>query len=127
MADSDSVDSEEKQDPDTSVDNVCYDKIHIKQSSGKNASVELTDVMGRGSAENKEEQDVATSVDNVCYEKIPCKRGSAAVEEAVMMDESSVDSKEQDMGTSVDNTCYEKLQSRWYLLWSRAFYLMLYV
>ena len=65
MADSDSVDSEEEQDADTSVDNVCYNKVHIKQGSG---SVELTDMVG--SAENKEEQDMATSVDNICYDKI---------------------------------------------------------
>ena len=73
MADSDSVDSEEEQDADTSVDNVCYDKIYIKQGSGKNASVELTDMVGKGSAESKEEQDMATSVDNVCYDKLPSK------------------------------------------------------
>ena len=114
MADSDSVDSKEEQDLDTSVDNVCYNKIHIKPG---NISVELTDMVG--SAENKEEQKTATSVNNICYEKIPCKRGSgkyAEVEEAVMMDESSDDSKERDMGTSVDNICYEKIQSKWYLL-----------
>ena len=70
MADGDSVDSEEKQDVDTSVDNVCYDKI---QGSGKNASVELTDMVGKGSAENKEEQDMATSVDNICYDELPSK------------------------------------------------------
>ena len=68
--------------------------------------------------DSKEEQDADMSVDNVCYTKIkiPCKRGGgkdAVLEEAVMMDESSVDSNEQAMGTSVDNTCYEKLQSRW--------------
>ena len=71
MADSDSVDSEEEQDADTSVDNVCYDKVHIKQGSGKNASVELTDLEGKGSVENKEERDMATSLDNVCYDKLP--------------------------------------------------------
>ena len=111
----DSVDSE-KQDAEISVDNVCYDKIHIKQGSGKNASVELTDIVSKSSVDNKEgEQNVVTSVDNSCYEKIPCKRGSEkddAVEEAVMMDESSVDSKEQDKGTSVDNVCYDKIQSK---------------
>ena len=68
--------------------------------------------------DSKEEQDADMSVDNVCYAKIkiPCKRGGgkdAALEEAVMMDESSVDSNEQALGTSVDNTCYEKLRSRW--------------
>ena len=73
LADSDSVDCEEKQDADTSVDNVCYDKVHIKQGSGKNTSVELTDMVGRGSAENKEERDMATSVDNVCYDKLLSK------------------------------------------------------
>ena len=71
MADSNSVDSKEEQD--TSVDNVCYDKVHIKQGSGKNASVELTDLEGKGRAENKEEQNMATSVDNVCYDKLPSK------------------------------------------------------
>ena len=70
MADSNSVDSKEEQD--TSVDNVCYDKVHIKQGSGKNASVELTDLEGKGRAENKE-QNMATSVDNVCYDKLPSK------------------------------------------------------
>ena len=69
MADSDSVDSKEEQDADTSVYNVCYDKVHIKQGSGKNASVEL---VGRGSAGNKE-QDMDTSVDNVCYDQLPSK------------------------------------------------------
>ena len=71
MADSDSVDSKEEHGADTSVDNVCYDKIHIKQGSGKNASVELTDLEGKGSVENKEERDMATSLDNVCYDKLP--------------------------------------------------------
>ena len=75
MADSDSVDSKEEHDPDTSVDNVCYAKIKIphKRGSGKDASVELTDLEGKGSAESKEEQDMATSVDNVCYDKLPSK------------------------------------------------------
>ena len=73
MADGDSVDCEEEQDADTSVDNVCYDEIHIKQGSGKNASVELTDMERKGSAENKEEQDTSTSVDNVCYDELPSK------------------------------------------------------
>ena len=78
------------------------------------------------SVDSKEELKADMSVDNVCYAKIkiPCERGSgkdAAVEEAVMMDESSDDCKEQDMGTSVDNICYEKLQSKW----SRADYLRL--
>ena len=71
MADSSSVDSKEEQD--TSVDNVCYDKVHIKQRSGKNASMELTDMVGRGSAESKEEQDMDTSVDNICYDQLPSK------------------------------------------------------
>ena len=67
MADSNSVDSKEEQDADMSVDNICYDKIYIKQGS---APVELTDLEGKGSAENK---DMATSVDNVCYDKLPSK------------------------------------------------------
>ena len=70
MADGDSVDSEEKQDADTSIDNSCYDKIYIKQGS---ASVELTDMVGKSSAENKNEQDMAISVDNVCYDTLPSK------------------------------------------------------
>ena len=71
MADSDSVDSTEEQD--TSVDNVCYDKVYIKQGSGKNVSVELTDmVVGKGSAESKD-QDMDTSVDNICYDQLPSK------------------------------------------------------
>ena len=74
MADSDSVDSKEEQDADTSVDNVCYDTIHIvKKVSGKNASVELSDMVGRGGAESKEDQDTATSVDNICYDILPSK------------------------------------------------------
>ena len=72
MANCDSVDSEEEQDADTSVDNVCYDKVHIKQGSVKNASVELTDMVSRGSAESKE-QDMDTSVDNICYGQLPSK------------------------------------------------------
>ena len=73
MANSDSVDSEEEQDADTSVDNVCYDKIYIKQGSGKNVSVELTDmVVGKGSAKSKD-QDMDTSVDNICYDQLPSK------------------------------------------------------
>ena len=66
MADSSSVDSKEEQD--TSVDNVCYDKVHIR----KNASVKLTDMVGKSSADSKE-QNMATSVDNVCYDKLPSK------------------------------------------------------
>ena len=73
MADSDYINCKEEQDADTSVDNVCYDTIHIIKVSGKNASVELTDMVGRGSAENKEEQDMAISVDNICYNILPSK------------------------------------------------------
>ena len=63
-----------KEEQDTSVDNVCYDKVYIKQGSGKNVSVELTDmVVGKGSAESKEEQDMDTSVDNICYDQLPSK------------------------------------------------------
>ena len=71
MADSNSVDSKEEQD--TSVDNVCYDKVYIKQRSGKSASVELTDMVDKGSTESKEEQDMDTSVDNICYDQLPSK------------------------------------------------------
>ena len=73
IADSDSVDSKEEQDVDTSVDNVCYDKIYIKQGSGKNTSVELADMVGKGSSDNKEDQVMATSIDNICYDKLPSK------------------------------------------------------
>ena len=73
MADSDSVDSKEEQDADTSVDNVCYDKIYIKQGSGKNTSVELADMVGKSSSDNKEDQVMATSIDNICYDKLPIK------------------------------------------------------
>ena len=66
-ADSDSVDSKEEQD--TSVDNFCYDKVHIR----KNASVKLNDMVGKSSADSKEEQNMVTSVDNVCYDKLPSK------------------------------------------------------
>ena len=113
MADSDSVDSKEKQEIDTSVDNFCYAKIQSKQESGKNAAVvELSGVVDRCIVESKEEQDVNMAVENVCYEKI--KRGSEkdAVVETVMVDKGIVDCKEQDMGTSVDNVCYDKLESK---------------
>ena len=36
------------------------------------ASVELTDVVGKGGAESKE-QDMAISVNNVCHDKLPSK------------------------------------------------------
>ena len=74
MADSDYVDCKKEQDADTSVDNVCYDTIDIiKKASGKNASVELTDMVGKGGAGSKEDQDTATSVDNICYDILPSK------------------------------------------------------
>ena len=110
MADSDSVDSKEKQEMDISVDNVCYAKIPSKEGSGKNAAVvELAGVVDRCIVDSKEEQDVK---ENVCYEKI--NRGSEkdAVVETVMVDKNIVDCKEQDMGTSVDNVCYDKLESK---------------
>ena len=119
MADSDSVNSEEKQDADTSVDNICY--VPSKQGNGKNASVEFADMVGKSSAESKVEQDMATSVDNICYEKIPCKQENEIVEKAVVADEGSVDSKEQDTGTSVDNVCHDKIQSKQYLLCQEPF------
>ena len=52
MADSDRVDSEEEQDAETSVDNVCYEKIKIAYKRGSG------------------EQDTGTSVDSTCYEKL---------------------------------------------------------
>ena len=72
MTDCESVESKEEQDADIFVDNSCYEKISSKQGCGKNVSVKLTDMVGKGSAESKEEQNMATSVDNICYEKIPC-------------------------------------------------------
>ena len=110
MADSNIVDSKDEHDVDTSIDNVCYDKIYIKQGS---AAVEL--MVGRDGVDSKE-QYTATSVDNSCYDKFPSKRKSgkdAAVEESVMMDGSSVDCIKQDKSTSVDNVCYDKIQSKW--------------
>ena len=73
MADSNSIDGKEEQDMDMFFDNDIYAKIPSKQQRGKNVSVELTDMVGRGSAENKEEQDMAISVDNICYDKLPSK------------------------------------------------------
>ena len=73
MADSHSNDSKEDQDADTFFDNGIYEKIPSKQQSGKNASVKLTDMVGRVSAEDKEEQDTAISVDNICYDKFTSK------------------------------------------------------
>ena len=70
MADSN---SKEEQDTDTFFDNSIYEKIPSKQQCGKNASVELTDMAGKSSAEHKEEQDMAISVDNTCYDKLPSK------------------------------------------------------
>ena len=71
------------------------------------------------SDDSKEEQDANTSVDNVCYAEVRSGK-DAAVEEAVMIDKSSVDCKEQDMGIPVDNICYEKLQSKSYPYAPRA-------
>ena len=75
MADSNSAESQEEQDADLSVNNVCHAKIKNprKRGSGKDASVELTDMVGKDSAENKDEQNMATSVDNVCYDGLPSK------------------------------------------------------
>ena len=57
--------------------------------------------MADSSDDSKEEQDANTS---------------AAVEEAVMIDKSSVNCKEHDICKPVDNICYEKLQSKSYPL-----------
>ena len=73
MADSHSNNSKEDQDADTFFDTGIYEKISSKQQNGKNASVKLTDMVGRGSAEDKEEQDTAISVDNICYDKLTSK------------------------------------------------------
>ena len=73
MADSHSNDNKEDQDADTFFDTGIYEKIPSKQQKGKNASVELTDMVGRGSAENNEDQDMAISVDNICYDKLTSK------------------------------------------------------
>ena len=91
--------------------------IRYRRGYGKNTAVELADMADSNSVDSKEEQEANTSVDNVCYTKIkiPCKSGSekdTVVEEAVMMDEGSVDRKEQDVGTSVDNVCYDRLESK---------------
>ena len=63
--------SKEEQDTDMFFDNGIYAKIPSKQQRGKNASVELTDLVK--SVDNKEEQDTAISVDNVCYDTLPSK------------------------------------------------------
>ena len=70
IADSNS-DSEEEQDADTSVDNICYAKIKIscKRGGGEDAAVEEAVMMDEGSVDSNE-QDVGTSVDNTCYEKL---------------------------------------------------------
>ena len=79
MAESDSVDSKEELkaatsvDADMSVDNICYVKIPSKQGSGKNAAVELDNMVGKGSADSIVEQEMATSVDNICYDTLPSK------------------------------------------------------
>ena len=75
------------------------------------------------SGDSKEEQDANTSVDNVCYAEIRSGK-DAAVEEAVMIDKSSVDCKEQDMGIPVDNICYEKLHSKLYPLHQEPMFVM---
>ena len=72
MADSNSNDSKGDQDAGTFFDNGIYEKIPSKKQKGKNASVELTDLVGRGDAEDKD-QDVAISVDNICYDKLTSK------------------------------------------------------
>ena len=68
-----SVDSKEELKADTSVDNICYVKILSKQGSGKNAAVELDNMVGKGSADSIVEQGMATSVDNICYDTLPSK------------------------------------------------------
>ena len=73
MADGNSNDSKEEQDTDVFFDNSIYAKISSKRQRGKNASVKLTDLEGKGSAENKDEQDMAISVDNSCYDTLPSK------------------------------------------------------
>ena len=115
IADSDSVDSKEKQEMDTSVGNVCYAKIPSKEGSGKNAAVvELAGVVDRCIVDSREEQDVDMAVENVCYEKIPSKEGSgknAVVELVGVVDKGCVNSEEeQDVNVSVENVCYEKIK-----------------
>ena len=73
MADSTSNGSKEDQDADTFFDNGVYEKTPSKKQKGKNASVELTDMVWRGSADDKEDQDMAISVDNICYDKLTSK------------------------------------------------------
>ena len=72
MADSN---SEEEQDADTSVDNICYTKIKIpcKSGSGKDTIEKEAVMMDKGSVDSEKEQDVGTSVDNTCYEKLQSK------------------------------------------------------
>ena len=73
MADSDSVDIKEKQEADTSVDNVCYMKIKIPCKSGSGKDVVRQAVLMDESSVDCKEQDTGTSVDNVCYEKLESK------------------------------------------------------
>ena len=76
MADSDSIDSKEEQDvdiADTSVDNICYEKIKISCKTGsENDAVVETVMVDKGIVDCKE-QDMGTSVDNVCYDKLGSK------------------------------------------------------
>ena len=55
------------------ADNICYNKIFIKQESGKNDAVELDNMVDKSSADSTVEQRVSTSVNNFCYEKLQSK------------------------------------------------------
>ena len=54
------------------ADNICYNKIFIKQESGKNDAVELDNIVDKSSADSTVES-VTTSVNNFCYEKLQSK------------------------------------------------------
>ena len=68
--------SEEEQDADISVDNICYAKIKLscKSGSGKNAVEKEVVMMDESCVDSEKEQDVSTSVDNTCYEKLQSKQ-----------------------------------------------------
>ena len=55
------------------ADNICYNKIFIKQGSGKNDAVELDNMVDKSSADSNVEESVTTSVNNFCYEKLQSK------------------------------------------------------
>ena len=70
MADSN---SEEEQDADTSVDNICYAKIKIPCKSGSGKDTVVKEVVMIDNSVDSKQQDMGTSVDNTCYEKLQSK------------------------------------------------------